>query len=271
MELFVNLSLYGLIGIVAGILSGLYGIGGGMIVVPALFLMFISHLDPNFSFSHDVAMRLAVGTSLAVMVGTSLTGVLSHQKLRSIDWALFRRFSPGMVAGSFVGAVVAHYLHADIIRNAFGLFLIIIALRTLFVKHKVAAEASIPKNNMLFSIASLVGVLSVLLGIGAGSICVPYFMSCGIPLRRTAGTASVCSLLAAVLGTAGFLFAGVGNQTDALPWTTGYIYWPAFLGVGLMSVIFVTVGARLSQVLPNRILRPMFGVLLLGIGVRMIF
>lgn len=257
-----------IIGVLAGTLSGLFGIGGGMIVVPSLLLL-LPHL--NLIVNQNDIMRLAVGTSLAVMIFTSLSAVLAHQKLGSILWDVFRRFSPGMVLGSFLGAMLAQYLHADILRNIFGVFMIVIALRAIFAKQKVG-DSLMPDRAILFFIANFVGLLSVLIGVGAGSICVPYFMRCGFPLKKVAGTASACSLLAAVLGVLVFFVTAVfSSHTDQLPLTTGYVYWPAFLGIGLLSVLFVPLGAKLSQKIPAAILKPIFALMLFGIGIRMIF
>ncbi len=149
--------------------------------------------------------------------------------------------------------------------------MIVVALRAMFLKQKLG-DAVMPGSTILFFIANFVGLLSVLIGVGAGSICVPYFMRCGFPLKKVAGTASACSLLAAVLGVlVFFVMAMFSTHTDHLPLTTGYVYWPAFLGIGLLSVLFVPFGAKLSQKVPGAILRPLFGLLLFGIGVRMIF
>lgn len=263
----IDLLLYILTGVLAGTLSGIFGIGGGTIVVPALVLIF-----GGFQFlPTDFPMHAAIGTSLAVMVVTTASAVMSHQRYGSILWGVLRSMLPGMVVGSACGAIVAHWLASADLKIGFGVFMLIIALRMLFTKSmQNDGEAQLPGRLVLFVFAIFVGLLSVLLGIGAGALTVPFFIRCHMKMNNAAGTASACSLLAATLGTVGFVLTGWGGDIHVLNWSTGYIYWPAFAGVALGGLVFAPIGAKLSHKLPTQVLRPVFAVLLLVVGIKMI-
>lgn len=255
--------VYLLVGAIAGLLAGLLGVGGGLVIVPALVWLFTLG-----GFPADYLMQLAVGSSLATIVFTSLASVYAHHGRGSVRWDLWRAMLPGILLGALAGAFLARGIRSDHLRIIFGCFECLVALQLLFGLQAEVRDVR-PDRRRLLPAGGVIGLFSALLGIGGGTLTVPYLRWQGVDMRQAVGTAAASGLPIALAGTAGFLLVGLGIET--LPaGSSGFLYWPAIGGIVLTSVAAAPLGAALAHRLPRARLQRLFGLVLLAIGVRML-
>ena len=255
-------ALFALAGAVAGFLAGLLGIGGGMIIVPALILSFIWQGVPA-----DVLTHLAVGTSLASIMLTSISSVRTHHANQGVDWALLRRLAPALMLGSLLGAQIAHALPARVLQLVIAAFAIWTGTRMLSGRKADSGQRPLPGPAGLALSGSLIGAASAVFGIGGGSLMVPYLVGHGVLMRRAVGTAAACGFPIAVAGAAGFILSG-WNEAGLPPGSTGSIYWPALLGISATSILCAHYGAMAAHRLPAATLKRAFGAVLILVGIR---
>lgn len=254
-----------LIGIFSGLLAGLLGIGGGIIVIPCLVAIFsYQQLFPSY-----VIMHIAIGTSLAGVIVTAAAASISHYKRQGIRWDFVKTLLPGLISGAIVGAYIAQFLSSDFLRKFFGIFLIFIALRLFFIKQDEQTRAW-QSHKILLIAAFIMGALSSILGIGGGVLLVPVLIHYGINTRQLAGTSATCGCAIATTATICFVLSDF-FATRHFSGATGYVYWPAFFGIALGSMVSAPLGARLAHALPTSLLKRLFAVLLLLIAIHMLF
>ena len=254
---------YLLTGTVAGVMAGLLGVGGGLVIVPVLVWLF-----RKIGMDESIVMHLAVGTSLATIVVTSISSVRSHHKRGAVRWPLFRQLAPGIVVGALLGAAIAEQLDTLWLQRVFGLFAIIVSFQMAF-STKVKPHRQLPGRAGMASAGGLIGMVSSVVGIGGGSMTVPFLSWNNVPMVNAVATSSACGLPIAVAGAAGFLVAGWGNA--ALPqYSSGYLYWPAVAGIVVTSFLMAPVGAALAHRLPVKSLRKIFAALLVVIGIQLV-
>lgn len=254
--------LFAAAGSLAGFLAGLLGIGGGMIVVPALIFAFHAQ-----GVSPTVLTHLAVGTSLASIVLTSISSVRTHHQQGGVDWALFRRLAPALMLGSLIGAQIAHALPARVLQLIIGVFALYTGGKMLMAQPPVVADQPMPADRALFSAGSVIGIASAIFGIGGGSLMVPYLTAHHVPIRRAVGTAAACGFPIAIAGMIGFIYSGWGLP-ELPPGSTGYIYWPGLAGIALTSIVLAHMGARAAHRVPAKQLKRAFGIVLVLVGLR---
>jgi uncharacterized membrane protein YfcA len=253
-----------LVGAVAGTLAGLLGIGGGLIIVPALaFTLGASRFPP------DAVMHVAVATSLATIVFTSISSAAAHHRRGAVQWRKAGYLTPGIVVGAVIGAAVAARLPTDTLRIVFGIFECLVAVHLLRGLAPGTGSAAV-RPAVFVGAGGVIGGLSTILGIGGGVLTVPFLTWAGLEMRTAVATSSVCGVPIALAGTGAMIVAGLG--AEGLPvGATGYVYWPAALAIALTSVVLAPFGAHLAHTLPVGLLRRMFAGLLLLIGIRMLF
>jgi len=257
------LALYLAVGAFAGVLAGLLGVGGGVVIVPVL----------EFSFSWlalpgEHLMQLAVGTSLATIVTTSLSSIRAHHRRRAVLWPVVLRMTPGILLGAVLGVLLADRISSDELRAVFGLFLLLVAAHTLFGRPP-KAHSELPGGGGLLAAGGLIGGFSALVGIGGGALTVPFLAWCNTQMKNAVATSAACGLPIALAGSLGFVLAGL-DETDLPAWSTGYLYWPGFLGIAAASALFAPLGAKLAHSLPTATLKRVFAALLLLVGARML-
>lgn len=230
-----------LLGAVAGTLSGLLGIGGGSVVVPGLAFLFAMYGMP-----HANVLHLAMGTSLAAMIITSLSSIRAHHRFGNVQWGLWLRIAPGIVLGAIFGTNISGFLRTDSLSVLFAIFLILVALRMFFLI-KPKPSRPLPSTFAICAGGFLVGTVSGLLGIGGATMTIPLLVFFSVPMHRAAGTAVATTLPIAVVGSISVIV--IGWHAPNLPhlWTLGYVLWPVALGVGLGSASCAPVGAWLAQ------------------------
>lgn len=252
------------LGAVVGLLAGLLGIGGGLLIVPALVWML-----PQTGIESGVVMHIALATSLACIVLTSGSSARSHLRLGNVDVSLVRLLAPGMVLGGIAGSAVAEWVPADWLPRIFAGIVLLLALQML-LSLKVTGRHPIPGRVAIAGSGSVIGLVASLAGIGGGSLIVPYLSWYGVEMRRSIGTAAFCGSIIAIAGMAGFIVAGSGD--DSLPpYSLGYVYLPALLGVVCTSVLTTRYGARMVSRLPTPTLKKIFAIFLLFVGGKMLF
>lgn len=251
-----DLSGFLLTGALSGLLAGLFGVGGGVIVVPALILLFV-----HLGVGGDWVTHLAVGSSLAAIVGTGAASTLAHHRRGGVRWDLAARLAPGIVIGAWAGAALAGTLPELWMKRVFAAFLAFVGYRMLapVVGRRVRA---LPGNLGLAAVGGGIGALSAIVGIGGGTLTVPFLSARGVPLHQAVGTSAACGLPIAAAGAVGFMAVGWGR--DGLPpWSTGFVYWPAVGLILVASMPSAPWGARLAHTLPVGTLKRAFGILLL--------
>lgn len=259
----MELLAYLLTGAAAGLIAGLLGVGGGIIIVPALAWLFAQH-----GFASDGLMHYAVGTSLAVIVPTALASTLTHQRLGNVLWPVARPMMLGILPGALLGAWLATLLSSAWLGRCFGIFSLLIAVKFL-IGIQPGPGRRLPGAPGLGGAGSVIGTVSALLGIGGGSMSVPFLLWCGETIHRAVGTSAALGLPIAVAGTTGFILNGLGSAGQP-GLNSGFIYWPAVAGVVLASVVLAPVGARLANYLPRQTLQRVFALLLIVIAVKML-
>lgn len=258
-----NLPLYLLVGAFVGLIAGLLGVGGGLIIVPVLVFVFQGQ-----GVAPGVIVHLAIGTSLATIAVTSISAMRAHHRHGAVRWELFRRLTPGIIAGALLGAVIADSLPTRAMRLWFGIFELLVAAQIGF-NLTVAPRGHLPGTLGTRIAGGIIGAVSAALGIGGGTLTTPFLVWCNVSLRQAVATSSACGLPIAVAGAAGFIATG-WNEPGLPAWSSGYVYWPAFAGIVLSSLLFAPLGARLTHTLPVSVLRRFFAVFLAVLGIRML-
>lgn len=267
--MFLDLSLqitaiYVLTGMFAGVVGGMLGLGGGIIIVPVLHFVFLQQ-----GFPSSVLMHLAVTTSLATIIVTSFSATYTHHKKSVVLWPVVNRLAPGIVIGAGLGALLADSLSSNILRVAFGFFEILVALQIWF-ELKPKAQVTLPETQGMICSGTGIGFFSTLLGIGGGTLTVPFLLWCNVNMRNAVAVSSACGFPIAMAGTTALIIAGWDNSV--LPVNAiSYLYWPAALIIIAMTVFFAPLGARLAHYLPVQTLKRFFSILLLIVGARMLF
>lgn len=259
----MELLTYLLTGAAAGLLAGLLGVGGGLVIVPALAWLLGRHGVPG-----EHLMHLAVGTSLAAIIPTALSSLLAHRRRGSVHWPAVRGLLPGIIAGALGGAWLARQVSSPGLALFFGGFEILVALQ-LFLAVKPVAHRGLPGRVGMGLAGAVIGTVSALLGIGGGTLTTPFMLWNGIDIRRAVGTSATCGLPIALSGAAGFVWSGWLPMAGQA-WTTGFVYWPAVAGIVLTSVPLAPSGARLAHYLPRVLLQRVFALFLLLVGVKML-
>jgi uncharacterized membrane protein YfcA len=254
---------YALLGLFAGAAAGLFGVGGGLIIVPLLAVLFTAQ---GFAAQH--LMQLAVGTSLATMVFTSLSSIRAHHRRGAVDWPLMRQLSMGIVMGGWLGGVLAVWLGGLLLAGLFGLFELLVAIQLAFGKPPAAHRTSPGRLRNLVS-GVLIGAVSTLLGIGGGTMTVPYLVWHNIDMRRAVGTSAACGLPIALVGAFGFAMLGWG-QAELPAGSSGYLYWPAVLAISATSIVGAPMGAWLAHRMQRQRLKRSFAGFISVLGVLMI-
>ena len=253
---------FGLIGLLAGYLAGFLGIGGGFIVVPALTFLFLK--DPTTA---PWAIHMAVATSLAIMLVTSLSSLLAHHRKRAIQWPLVRSMAVGLMAGAILGAAIAVVLRGEILIRIFGLLAILAGLQLILGRHR-DGEKPLPGQPAASATGGFIGCISALIGIGGGAIAVPWLLWHGVNPQRAVATSAACGYPIAIAGSLSFVVLGLGG---GLPDPTlGYVHPSAFAGIALLGALAAPLGAATVHRLSPGAVRRVFGLFLALVGTQML-
>lgn len=261
----LSLGLFAVLGITAGISAGLLGIGGGMVIVPGLFYLFDLIQLPQESLMH-----MAAGSSMCIMICTAAASTWAHHRQDHIQWSIFRTIIAGITVGVISGNLLANRMPTQVLELIFGLFLLVVSTK-IFIEKKSESEDQVVGTPGILTtsvIGMVIGFKSGVLGIGGGALSVPFLLYCGLPMKKASGTSASFTLPIAIVGTLSFLLLS-GNQTS-IPWSTGYVYWPAVLLVAPFTMLGAPFGAKFSDIVAPEKLRTIFAALLLLISARML-
>lgn len=243
----------------AGFLAGLLGIGGGLVIVPALYLW----LAPAYP---EHAIHVAVATSLATIVFTAASSVYAHHRHGAVDWPMAGRLVPGLILGALAGAAVASWLAGALLTAVFGVFCLLAGTRML-----AAAAAAVPAGvhrpgGAATTAAGLgIGAVSAIVGIGGGTLTVPYLTLRGVDMHAAVATSAACGLPIAVAGVGGFI--GMGLEAAGVPpHSLGFVWGPAVAGIAAAGVVAAPLGARTAHRSTRAALRRVFGCFLVLLG-----
>ncbi len=259
-----TLSLYLFFGAIAGILAGLLGLGGGIVIVPMLNYAFALE-----GISKDHIQIMAVATSMACILFTSISSVYEHNKRGSVDWAVWRIITPGILIGTFCGTWVAVLLSQAALRGFFVVYLFFCAFQMLRPLN-VTSGRHLPPKGVIVGAGGVIGVISSLVGIGGGTMSVPVLSYCSLDFRTCIGTSAAIGFPIALAGAAGYIVNG-WHDAGLPPHSLGYVYLPACFGVVVASMIFATFGAKLAHKVPVSKLRRIFAIFLIVVALDMVW
>lgn len=250
-------------GVVTGLLAGLFGVGGGAVIVPVLYEIFRVLDVPE-----EVRMQLCVGTSLAIIVPTALRSFLAHRAKGNLPVEIIRTWAPSVIVGILAGAVIAAFAPGWVFKLAFVTVTSLIAMRMLFGNDSWRLGDRLPGTGLMSVYGFIIGFYSAVMGVGGGSVSTLVMMLYGTPIHVAVGISAGIGVLISILGTIGFVIAGWPQQALMPPLSIGYV---SLIGVALMAPIAAWVaplGARLAHSLPKRKLEIAFGLFLLAVAVR---
>ena len=261
--LFVILSLMAT-GCLAGFLAGLLGVGGGIIIVPVLFFVF-----QVIGVSPETAMPIATTTSLATMVFTSLSSIRAHIKMGNVDVALLKILAPFVIIGGLAGSVIVTQINGLWLSGLFGFVAIMAALNMILRAGAKPLANRLPGTPGKGIMAATIGFLSVMIGIGGGTLTVPSLTAFNYPIHKAVGTAAAVGFLIAFPGALSLLIIGQ-SAADAPPMTYGLVNFLACFFLIPLTVLFAPIGARVSSYLNAKLLKRIFAVSLVITGIRML-
>lgn len=269
MELMMLLPL---LGAVTGLLAGLFGVGGGAVMVPVLTWLFY-----RFNLSELWMVHLALGTSMAAIIPTAIASLRAHHQRQGVNWQAVRGLAPGIIFGSFAATFLASRLSPTPLSLFFFCFMCFVAWRMLRSGKSPAlndpadplAQENLPESPVLSLAGAGIGAISALAAIGGGTLTVPFLASRGLPLKRAIGSSAAVGLPIALAGTLGYLWNGF-QQVDLPAWSTGFVYWPGVLGITVTSLLTAPLGASLAHRLPVTVLRKLFALLVVLLALQML-
>lgn len=263
--LIILLPLLLLCGAVAGLLAGLLGVGGGIVIVPMLY-----HVFTFVGVDKAVVMPLAIGTSLATIIVSSVMSARGHHARGNVDSALVRRWLPGVVLGVLFGTWLGSALPGETLRMLFGAFMTLVAIH-MFVtsRRKLTVSDHLPATRWQRMMASGVGTVAAMLGIGGGTLVVPLLNFFSYPMHRAVGSAAVVGMIVSLPAALGYVATGWG-LASLPPGSTGYVNWLAFAALVPMTMLFAPLGVHWCQRLDVFRLRQVFSLVLMAVGLKML-
>ena len=256
--------LYLLMGLFVGFFAGLLGIGGGLILVTLMVYMFTVQ-----GFPADRLLHLALGTSIASIVFTSISSLRAHHKHGAVRWDILRSAIPGLVLGTLFGTFVADQLKSKYLAIFFVIFVYYSAVQ-MFANVKPKPTRQLPGNIGMTVVTIIVGIVSSLVGVGGGVMTIPLMSLCNVPMRQTIGTSAALGLPIAIAGTVGFIVTGLGKN-HLPPLSVGYVYLPALVGIVIGTFVTVPWGAKAAHTLPVTTLKKIFAVILFILASKMLW
>jgi uncharacterized membrane protein YfcA len=252
------------VGAVAGAMAGLFGVGGGVIIVPMLVFCLTRQ-----GVSGEYVMHIALGTSMACIMFTAVSSFWAHHRRGAVHWTVVRHIAPGILVGTFLGSCIASRLSTNFLKVFFILFLYHVAYQMLSSRKQLHSHG-MPGKFVMFGVGNVIGAVSSLVGIGGGTLSVPFMVWCNMDVHDAIGTSAAIGFFIAIAGTAGYIINGLG--VAGLPqFSLGYAYLPALGAIAACSVVTAPLGARLAHSLPVTQLKTIFAILLILLATRMLF
>jgi uncharacterized membrane protein YfcA len=257
------------VGAVTGVLAAVFGFGGGVVVVPILFICFTYWQK----VPADIVMHMAVATSLSIMIITASNSAFAHFRKGNLVPIAIKNLALPIAVGAIAGAIASHFLHSTVLRYFFIVFLIYTIISALlkkgFTKEYKLEHFSLPKKTVTLPVGFVTGLISVLLGIGGSVITMPFFRRCKMPMNNAAANASALTLAVAIVGAIAYVLVGL-HAANLPKYSFGYLYLPAFIGISAGTFIGVPVGIKLSKLVPDAVSAKLYIVLLIIVLLAMV-
>jgi uncharacterized membrane protein YfcA len=258
----IEVCLYILTGAFAGLAAGLFGVGGGLIIVPVLYYIFSTQ-----GYDQQHLMHIAVATSLATIVFTSISSTLAHHKKQAVIWSLVFLLSPGIIIGAWFGGIFATELDNKTLTSIFAIFELLIAINLLLKKQATQHETNI-KKIVATTGGFIIGFISTIVGIAGGTMTVPFLHWFNISMHKAVATSAACGFPIALIGTLSYVYTGWGLQLNNTL-SIGYLHLYALFFIASSSFIFAPLGAKLAHTISEKTLRLSFSLLLLILSMTM--
>jgi len=255
---------YPLVGILAGFVAGLFGVGGGLLIVPPLLMLFAAQ-----GFDVAQVMHMALGTTMATIVFTSIASMRAHHRHTAVRWDIVKAMAPGLVLGTLTGSLIASNIPTRPLAIAFTAFVYYASLQ-MILDFKPKPSRSLPGPGGLLLAGFVIGMLSGMIAAGGGFLSIPFMVWSNVAIHLAVGTSSALGFPIAAAGTLGYIISG-WNVPGLPSWSLGYIYLPALIGIIVMSFTFAPYGARLAHRLPVHKLKRAFGILLALLASKMLY
>lgn len=251
------------LGAFVGFFAGLLGIGGGAAMVPMLAFVYAAK-----GFDESQVVHLALGTSMATMLFTSVSSVYAHHRHGAVNWQVVKRMAPGIIVGTFGGALLASALNVRVLTVVFTLLIYYISAQMLFGRKPRPGTAPSTAAGMNAAAAGI-GMISSLTATGGAALVVAYLVKRDIRVHEAIGTAAAIGWPLAAAGTTGYVLTGIGQQ--GLPdFSLGYVYGPGLAGIVIASMLLAPLGARLAHRTPGTTLKRIFAVVLFLLATKML-
>lgn len=248
------------VGVFTGLSAGLLGVGGGIISVPAMIILL-----PLFGVSDNIIVHVAIATSLSLIIPTALISAYSHHLRQAINWHYVLRLTPGLMIGSLGGVYIALMFDRVFLQLMFAVFLMIIAI---YMSISNLVKSNSTTRSAFFIPGVFIGGISSMMGVGGGTMVVPFFIRNGLPLKKAIASSSACGLPIAFTGSVMFyIFPNNYFFGDY----HSLIYMPAFMGIFVGAIIFAPVGAKLTQIINTSLLKKIFVLIIFLTAVKLMF
>lgn len=254
---------YPLLGIFAGFVAGLFGVGGGLTIVPLLFMLFTAQ---GFPLEHT--MHLALGTSMATIVFTSISSMRAHHAHGAVRWDIVKSFAPGLVIGTLGGSFIATWVPTRPLAMVFTAIVYYASVQ-MMLDFKPKPHRGLPGTFGMVLAGTTIGIVSSLVAAGGGFLSIPFMVFCNVVIHQAVGTSAALGFPIAVAGTIGYIVSGL-KATGLPEYSLGYIYLPAFVGVVAMSMLIAPLGAKTAHKLPVKQLKRAFGGFLALLATKML-
>ena len=252
------------LGAAVGFAAGLLGIGGGMLLVPFITLLLTAkHFNP------ELIVHMAIATSLATIMFTSISSVRAHHKRGAVSWHIVKLLAPGILIGSWIGPWIGKQMNSTMLAAFFGVFVMSSATQMLLDK-KPSATRDLPGTGGMFAAGGGIGVLSGLVGAGGGFVSVPFMSWCNVKIHNAVATSAALGFPIALAGTLSNVYYGL-QMPGLLEGSLGFIYLPALLVISAASVFTAPLGARTAHRLPVKSLKKVFAVMLYALAAYMLY
>jgi len=254
---------YAAVGAAVGFFAGLLGIGGGAIMVPLLVMLFEAQGLPKTHILH-----LAVGTGMASILFTSLSSMRAHAARGAVRWDLALALTPGILVGGLLGSAITGWISTQMFASLFTA-VVFFAATNILVDRKPKPSRQLPGALGSMLVGVVISFFSTLAALGGAFLTIPFALYCNVPMLQAIGTAAIVGFPIAVAGGLGFIVSGWG-QSGLPPYSLGYVYLPAVLGITLASVLTAPLGAAAAHRLPTKRLKQVFALLLYGLAAKML-
>ncbi|MDP1574941.1 MAG: sulfite exporter TauE/SafE family protein [Coxiellaceae bacterium] len=264
-QLLIILTLYLVLGVGAGFISGLLGAGGGLVVVPGLMFLF----QYESTMDMHIAMHIAVGTSLATMIPVAARSLTSHMKHNIPFLPIYKMMAPSLIVGVIGGSILAHFMHSRALEIIFGVFVFVMAI-SLLIKRKAQEQENLPGMLGMSLAGGFVGLQSGLLGVAGSAFSVPFLTHRGVNMHVAVVVSIAIAMTVSVLGTILFILTGL-HAVGVPRYSLGYVYLPAWLGLAIGGVFIAPLGAKISHLVSARKLKISFALFLFVVSAKMLW